>query len=220
MCSDVTTRLALALFVLAAAAPARAAVDVPRDAKCRKVKAGGEECHWTDAEGVDHISARVGPSAAARAKASKVEIDVRATRAKSKVRETSAWDLDIEEASEKYKIPHELVRAVIVAESNFDPGAVSPVGARGLMQLMPATAEEMFVTDSHDPVQNIHGGVRYLRILANQFNGDIVRTVAAYNAGPEAVRKAKGIPRFAETQGYVKKVIRLYRIYKGLDARS
>lgn len=180
--------------------------------------AAAEERHlrqWVDAEGITHLT--LGPSIEARRKAETVEVDVRATKRKQKVHETSSWDAHIEEAASKYRIPAELVRAVIVAESNFDPMAVSKVGARGLMQLMPGTAAEMYVSDSHDPVQNIHGGTRYLRVLANRFGGDLIKTVAAYNAGPDAVRRAGGIPRFAETQGYVRKVLKLYRIYKGLD---
>lgn len=172
---------------------------------------------WVDEDGVTHIRSEIGPSKAAREKAGRVDVVPRSGAKRQKVHETSAWDAVIDEAARKYGIPHELVRAIIVAESNFDPMAVSHVGARGLMQLMPPTAREMYVEDAHDPAQNIHGGTRYLRILANMFDGDIVRTVAAYNAGPEAVRRAKGIPRYRETQDYVRKVVRLYRIYKGID---
>lgn len=172
---------------------------------------------WVDEDGVVHIEARIGPTKEAVAKAARLDVKPRATRARTKVHETNDWDLHIFEAAGKYKIPHELVRAVIVTESNFDPMAVSHAGARGLMQLMPRTAREMYVEDMHDPVDNIHGGTRYLRILANMFDGDLVKTIAAYNAGPEAVKRAKGIPRIQETQDYVRKVLRLYRIYKGLD---
>jgi soluble lytic murein transglycosylase-like protein len=198
-------RLAVAVAAAAlvlAAAPARA-------------EGGLRERRWVDEEGVLHIG--VGPSAESRRKAASVQVKPRATGARARVRETSDWDLHIVETARKYQLPHELVRAVIAVESNFDPSAVSRVGARGLMQLMPATAAEMYVDDSHDPVQNIEGGTRYLRVLANAFGGDMIKTVAAYNAGPEAVRKAGGIPRFAETQDYVRKVVKLYRIYKGLD---
>jgi soluble lytic murein transglycosylase-like protein len=170
---------------------------------------------WVDAEGVTHLT--LGPSEKARARASALTIEPKATHAATKVHETGSWDEPIAEAAEKYKIPAELVRAVIVAESNFDPFAVSRVGACGLMQLMPGTAAEMYVTDVYDPAQNIHGGTRYLRILANMFQGDLVKIIAAYNAGPEAVRKAKGIPSYAETQAYVRRVVKLYRIYKGLE---
>jgi len=176
----------------------------------------GELRQWVDAEGVTHLTS--GPSRKARAKASKLDVTPRASGQKTKVRETTEYDRQIVISADKYKLPHELIRAVIVAESNFEAKAKSPVGAQGLMQLMPATAAELFVEDPWDPIQNIEGGTRYLRILANQFNGDIVKTVAAYNAGPEAVKKHHGVPPYDETQGYVRKVIRLYRIYKGLGA--
>lgn len=128
--------------------------------------------------------------------------------------DTALYDPYIREACDLYKIPPALVRAVIAVESNFDPNSVSRRGAQGLMQLMPQTATEMFVEDPFDPRQNVFGGVRFLRILANQFDGDMVRIVAGYNAGPEAVKRAGGIPEFAETQEYVRRVIRLYFEYK------
>jgi hypothetical protein len=118
-------------------------------------------------------------------------------------------------ASKRYRIPASLVRAIMHAESNFDSNAVSPKGACGLMQLMPDTATEMYVKDIFDERENIEGGVRYLRVLANQFGGDMVKMIAAYNAGPDAVRKSGGsIPPFEETQEYVRKVLQLYYHYK------
>jgi soluble lytic murein transglycosylase-like protein len=118
-------------------------------------------------------------------------------------------------AAKRYKIPASLVRAIMHAESNFDANAVSPKGACGLMQLMPPTATEMYVKDIFDEKENIEGGVRYLRVLANEFNGDMVKMIAAYNAGPDAVRKYGGsIPPYEETQGYVRKVLQLYYHYK------
>lgn len=118
-------------------------------------------------------------------------------------------------AAKRYKIPAPLVRAIMHAESNFDANAMSPKGACGLMQLMPPTATEMYVKDIFDEKENIEGGVRYLRVLANQFDGDMVKMVAAYNAGPDAVRKYGGnIPPYEETQGYVRKVLQLYYHYK------
>jgi soluble lytic murein transglycosylase-like protein len=129
------------------------------------------------------------------------------------------YDELIEAAAVRYKIPSHLVRAVMHAESAFDPNAVSPVGASGLMQLMPATAQEMYVKDIFDPAENIEGGVRYLRVLANEFDGDMVKMVAGYNAGPDAVKKYNGqVPPYAETQAYVRKVIALYFQYKAQAA--
>ncbi len=120
----------------------------------------------------------------------------------------------IRDAAQLYQIPEELVRAVIAVESGFSPRAVSPANAKGLMQLMPATAQRMQVEDIFDPRQNIYGGVRYLRILANLFNGDLALTVAAYNAGEGAVLRYGGIPPYRETEDYVTRVVGLYRKYR------
>lgn len=126
-----------------------------------------------------------------------------------------AYDDFIKEAAVRYRIPPALVLAVMHAESAFDPQAVSPVGASGLMQLMAPTAQEMYVKDIFDPKDNIEGGVRYLRVLANTFDGDMVKMIAGYNAGPEAVKKYNGqVPPYPETQAYVRKVLTLYFQYK------
>ena len=124
------------------------------------------------------------------------------------------YDNWIREAAALYQIPEALIRAVIRVESDFDPRAVSPANARGLMQMIPETAERMLVADVFDPRQNIFGGVRYLRVLANTFNGDLALTVAAYNAGEGAVTRHGGIPPYPETQDYVVKVIGYYRQYR------
>lgn len=124
------------------------------------------------------------------------------------------YDEHIRQAATLYQLPPELIRAVMQVESNFDPRALSPAGAHGLMQLMPFTAERMMVTDIMDPRQNIMGGARYLRILANLFNGDIHLTVAAYNAGEGAVIRYGGIPPYEETQHYVVKVLENYERYR------
>jgi soluble lytic murein transglycosylase-like protein len=126
----------------------------------------------------------------------------------------SRYDEWIRQAATLYQIPEQLVRAVIRVESDYDPRAVSVAGARGLMQLMPDTADRLQVRDIHDPRENIFGGVRYLRILANTFNGDLELTIAGYNAGEEAVIRHGGIPPFAETRDYVVKVTKYYRRYR------
>jgi soluble lytic murein transglycosylase-like protein len=128
----------------------------------------------------------------------------------------SRYDDHIRQAAVLYQIPEELIRAVIRVESNFDPRAVSPANARGLMQLIPQTAERMLVTDIFDPRQNIFGGVRYLRVLANLFNGDIELTIAGYNAGENAVIKHGGIPPYPETVEYVKRVMSEYRTFRAV----
>ena len=124
------------------------------------------------------------------------------------------YDDAIRRAAALYQIPEQLVRAVIKVESDYDARAVSYAGARGLMQLMPETAERMQVKDIFDPRENIFGGVRYLRVLANLFNGDLELTVAAYNAGEQAVIQHGGIPPFAQTRDYVVKVTKFYRRYR------
>ena len=126
----------------------------------------------------------------------------------------SRFDEWIHQASSLYQIPEQLVRAVIKVESDYDPRAVSVSGARGLMQLMPDTADRLQVRDIDDPRENIFGGVRFLRILANAFNGDLELTVAAYNAGENAVIQYGGIPPYAQTRDYVVKVTAYYRRYR------
>ena len=130
------------------------------------------------------------------------------------------YDEHIREAAALYHIPEALVRAVIQVESDYDPRAISPVGAAGLMQLMPKTASGLGVTDSYDPRQNIFGGTRYLRILANKLRGDIVLTLAGYHAGPGAVKKYGGIPPYQTTQSYVRLVLKRYRRYRQSPAQG
>lgn len=117
----------------------------------------------------------------------------------------------IEKYSQKYSLDPALVRAVIKVESNFNSRAISPAGAKGLMQLMPQTAKDLGVENIFDPEENIAGGTRYLREMLNQFDNDLSLSLAAYNAGPTRVRKSGGIPNIQETQNYVKKVLELYK---------
>jgi soluble lytic murein transglycosylase-like protein len=104
-------------------------------------------------------------------------------------------------------VDSKLVRAVIEAESAYVPCAVSQAGALGLMQLMPATAEELKVTDPFDAVQNVAAGTQYLKMMLDRYGGDLAKALAAYNAGPARVDAAKGIPPIAETEAYVKKIL-------------
>jgi soluble lytic murein transglycosylase-like protein len=124
------------------------------------------------------------------------------------------YDEWIHEAATLYQIPEQLVRAVIKVESDYDPRAISVSGARGLMQLMPDTATRLEVRDIDDPRENIFGGVRFLRILANDFNGDLELTIAAYNAGGEAVMRFGGVPPYLQTRNYVVKVTQYYHRYR------
>jgi soluble lytic murein transglycosylase-like protein len=120
----------------------------------------------------------------------------------------------IVKASERYRVDPALVKAVIKAESNFNHRAVSPVGARGLMQLMPATAAKLQVADSFHPENNIDGGVRYLRYLMNLFNGNLPLVLAAYNAGENTVlRYNNRIPPYQETRTYVRRVLDYFDKY-------
>jgi soluble lytic murein transglycosylase-like protein len=117
----------------------------------------------------------------------------------------------IDRYADHYALDPKLVHAVIRAESGYNTRAVSPKGARGLMQLMPATARELDVEDAFDPASNIAGGTRYLRRMLDQFSGSIELALAGYNAGPEAVRQFGGIPPFPETRRYVTRILRDYR---------
>ncbi|MGH7263234.1 MAG: transglycosylase SLT domain-containing protein [Candidatus Rokuibacteriota bacterium] len=116
----------------------------------------------------------------------------------------------IETAATRYGVDRRLVQAVVEVESGGDPRAVSPKGALGLMQLMPARAEALGVTDAFDPGANLDGGVRHLRDLLARYDGNLRLALAAYNAGEDAVRVHGGIPPFRETQEYVRKVLTLY----------
>ncbi len=117
----------------------------------------------------------------------------------------------IRTTASKYNLDPKLALAVATAESGLEPQAVSPAGAVGVMQLMPDTARSLGVQNIFDPKENIDGGIRYLRQLLNTFDGDTTKALAAYNAGPEAVKRYCGVPPYAETREYVDKVLDLSR---------
>jgi soluble lytic murein transglycosylase-like protein len=115
-----------------------------------------------------------------------------------------------EEKAKRHNLDPRLIKAVIKAESNWNPYAVSPKGARGLMQLMPGTASDLGVMNIFDPEENIEGGVRYLKYLLEKFNGDTTLAIAAYNAGPTRVEQTMSVPAIPETINYVRRVKNLY----------
>ena len=129
---------------------------------------------------------------------------------------TSSFSSEIYGAAQFNAVDESLIRAIIHAESAYQPDAQSPRGAQGLMQLMPATQRKLNISDPFDPASNIEGGTRYLADLLLEFDGDISLATAAYNAGPTAVHKYGGIPPYDETREYVKRVEILYRRYQNL----
>jgi hypothetical protein len=199
--------LGLAMLVLVLLSPAVGAADI-----YRSVDANGVE-HYTNIQprgrGWQRVL-RTGNTAPGRGRSG--------TRARSlggsDAERLRRYDAHIREAALLYVLPQEFIRAVMRVESNFYPEAVSHKGAMGLMQLMPATAASMGVLDPFDVRQNILGGARFLRVLANNFGGDLVLTIAAYNAGEGAVRKYGGIPPYAETRRYVQRVLTHYYAFR------
>lgn len=123
---------------------------------------------------------------------------------------SSAYADLIEKTSNAFQVESKFVHAIIHTESSYNPNAVSPVGAQGLMQLMPATARRFGVTNPYNPEQNIQGGVSYLRWLLNRYNGNMVLAAAAYNAGEGRVDQYRGVPPYKETREYVRKVMQRY----------
>jgi len=179
------------------------------------VVSGADIYRYVDREGVVHYSnvqpdekftlyLREGPKAAPRAPASAIP--------------GASWMTGyVDRFSRANDLPPALVHAIIKAESNGQRKAVSPKGAKGVMQLMPFTSKRMRVADPFDPIENIEGGIKYIKELLVTFEGNLTNTVAAYNAGPAAVRKYGGVPPYQETRLYVRRVMDLYRQYSAVE---
>lgn len=135
------------------------------------------------------------------------EVNPRSAPVVSQKPSPGQWRGLVERTATRHDVPAWLVRNVLQVESGGDPGATSPVGAMGLMQLMPGTARELGVTDPYDPAQNLDGGARYLAQMLKRFDGNLEKAVAAYNAGPGAVQRFGGVPPYVETRRYVEKVL-------------
>jgi soluble lytic murein transglycosylase len=128
---------------------------------------------------------------------------------------TKKYDNIIADASQQYGVAFPLLKAIIKAESGFDPRAVSKKGAKGLMQIMPQNFKLLGIKDPFDPSQNIHAGARYFKQMYDRF-GKLALSLAAYNAGPKAVERYKTVPPYEETEEYVKRVLKFYHSYKNL----
>ncbi|HEU5060331.1 MAG TPA: lytic transglycosylase domain-containing protein [Kofleriaceae bacterium] len=195
--------------------------------------AGADIYSYTDARGVVHFT-NIKPRGKATARWKRVVDEAAVGKAAARrgacrgcdpvpARDRSAdrftrFDAHIAEASELYAIPETLIRAVIKVESDYDPRVVSSAGARGLMQLMPSVTRDMGVANVHDPRENILGGTRLLRVLANRYQGDLVRTIAAYHAGVGSLaRYSDNVPPYPNTRKYLRLVLDRYYQYAAAE---
>ncbi len=187
---------------------------------CSLAHSAGGDIYWfTDENGVVHFSnvptdKRYVPFITSGGRSAKKSISARdATQSQGAVK--TQYGPAIEEIARTYALESALIHAVVTVESAYNPTAISKKGAAGLMQLMPETAQRYGVADRFDPVQNLHGGARYLNDLLKMFNGNLSLTLAAYNAGENNVIKyGHQIPPFQETRNYVPRVLDLYRKYQ------
>ncbi len=133
---------------------------------------------------------------------------------------SAAYDHHIRQSASRYNVDPRLIKAIIKAESGFDCNATSQMGAQGLMQLMPGTARDLNVSNPFDPRSNIDGGTRYFRTMLDTFNGDIPLSLAAYNAGPNLVKRTNRMPQIPETIEYVQRVLHNYKGYRSSGRQS
>jgi soluble lytic murein transglycosylase-like protein len=181
-----------------------------------------KENRWKPVPSANTVSMKAAQSAAAEVSEYFVHDSVKSANAKiieanAGGHQASQEEIDeaITMAAARHNVDPNLVRAVVKVESNFNSNAVSRKGAMGLMQLMPATARSLNVQNPFDPEQNVDAGVRHLKRLLENYGGDVNLTLAAYNAGSGAVARSAGVPRYAETQNYVRRITNLY--YGGFD---
>lgn len=186
-----------------------AVLSVRPEAAC----AGNAVYRYVDARGVMHFTDAPVDTRYQREDPVRVEGIAIAPPRRVKVPTERDYDHLILDVAAQHGVEPGLVKAVIAAESNFKPHAVSRVGAQGLMQLMPATAADLGVERPFGVVENIDGGVRYLRAMLDRF-GDVARALAAYNAGPGAVDRHRGVPPYPETRAYIKRVLEYHRRYQ------
>jgi soluble lytic murein transglycosylase-like protein len=167
---------------------------------------------------VDRATPEHGKAAASRGNCERCDVVPARDRSPERFRR---YDEYIYEAAELYRIPVSLIRAVIKVESDYDPRVVSSMGARGLMQLMPVVMEDMGVRNVHDPRENILGGTRLLRVLANRYQGDLVLTIAAYHSGMGSLQKYRNtVPPYENTRKYLRMVLERYYQYKEKEKQS
>ncbi len=203
-------------------APARTRPTTAEPRRRTLVYWSSKENRWKPVPSVNAASLQAARSAAAEVSGyygheSAKSANARIIAANFRGHQASAEEIDasIVMAAARHNVDPNLVRAVIKVESNFNSNAVSRKGAMGLMQLMPATAKSLKVKNPFDPDQNVDAGVRHLKQLLENYGGDVNLTLAAYNAGSGAVARSSGIPRYAETQNYVRRITNLY--YGGFD---
>jgi soluble lytic murein transglycosylase-like protein len=202
--------------------PAKAAAPAPQPKRSSLVYWSSKENRWKPVPSNKTASMQAARSAAAEVsgyfrRESSQSANARIIAANARGHQASPDEIDasIVMAAARHNVDPNLVRAVVKVESNFNSNAVSRKGAMGLMQLMPSTARSLNVKNPFDPQQNVDAGVRHLKRLLENYGGDVNLTLAAYNAGSGAVARSSGVPRFAETQNYVRRITNLY--YGGFD---
>ena len=199
--------MALAVMLLGGAAPAQGQIRRLVEANGKIVFVNADENAPAKRTRGSITNSNSALAAAARAERADTNGD---NDTRYRVLSRAEIDKYVDEMAKKHNVDPALIRAVIAAESGYNPSATSRKGAQGLMQLMPGTAQELGVRDAYNPKQNLDAGVRYLRALLDKYNGDLDKALAAYNAGEGAVQRAGGVPNIRETQDYVRRITDRY----------